>query len=222
MDPEFWQKRWDRDQIGFHLDQVNPYLMDYWSGLGLPDGARVMVPLCGKTLDLVWLARQGHAVLGVEKVEKAVKDFFAEQDLQPEVDTLGRFARYRAAGIELLCGDIFDLRPEDVAGCQGLYDRAALIALPEDLRGRYVEHLATILPTRLDGLLITLDYDPGTLQGPPFAVGDDEVRARFAAPFTVELLASPDVLADNWKFLERGVKRLDERVYRLKRQAAPA
>lgn len=217
MDPEFWQKRWTRNQIGFHLTDVNPYLIEFWPGLGVPREAQVLVPLCGKTLDLVWLARQGHAVLGVEKVEKAVLDFFAEQGWQPEVVVEARFTRYRAENIELLCGDIFDLRPEDVARCRGLYDRAALIALPDDVRGRYAEHLAAILPSRLDGLLVTLEYEPGSMEGPPFSVSDAEARQRFPAPFELEVLASPDVLADNWKFLERGARRLEERVYRLRR-----
>ncbi|WP_263141078.1 thiopurine S-methyltransferase [Pseudomonas sp. RIT-PI-AD] len=217
MDPAFWQRRWTRNEIGFHLNEVNPYLIRHWPSLGLASGSRVLVPLCGKTLDMAWLAHQGHRVLGVELMEKAVQDFFAEQGLQAEMQAQGAFVRYRAAGLELWCGDFFSLTAEDVADCSGLYDRAALIALPADMRARYRTHLAAILPTPLKGLLITLDYEQDGMAGPPFAVSDAEVREGYAPAFGVELLESPDVLAENWKFLKRGLDRLEERIYRIDR-----
>jgi len=214
MDPAFWHKRWSTNQIGFHLPEVNPYLQRFWSQLGLEQGSRVLVPLCGKTLDLLWLAHQGHSVLGVELSEKAITDFFQEHQLEPSVSEEGVFKVFRAGGIELLCGDFFALRPGDVADCTALYDRAALIALPAPMRERYAAHLQHILPD-CAGLLITLDYDQAQMPGPPFAVGDGEVQRLLGSSWRLEVLQEEDVLGESWKFLQAGVTRLDERVYRI-------
>lgn len=217
MQADFWQARWQRNEIGFHLSEVNPYLLRHWPTLGVSADSRVLVPLCGKSLDLAWLAGQGHAVLGVELAEKAVEDFFAEQELKPEIQSHGAFKVYRAGALELWCGDFFALTAEDVAGCAALYDRAALIALPPEMRQRYVAHLTGIFPAGSAGLLVTLDYEQGQMQGPPFSVPDDEVRRLLGADWQLEPLECHDVLGENWRFLQRGLTRLEERVYRLQR-----
>lgn len=218
MHADFWLERWAQNQIGFHLDQVNPYLQRHWPALQLPAGARVLVPLCGKSLDLAWLAAQGLRVLGVELAERAVEDFFAEQGLRAEVLEHGAFKIYRAGTLELWCGDFFALTAADVADCAALYDRAALIALPPALRERYAAQLTAILPSGCDGLLITLDYQQSQMNGPPFAVSDAEVQQRFASDWQLETLERLDVLKGNWKFLKQGLQRLDETVYRLRKR----
>jgi thiopurine S-methyltransferase len=218
MHAEFWQARWARSEIGFHLSEVNPYLQRYWPDLALAQGTQVLVPLCGKSLDMLWLAGQGYRVCGVELAQKAVEDFFAEHQLQPVITEEGDFRVYRCEGLEIYCGDFFALTPQHVAKCQGLYDRAALIALPPEMRGRYVAHLAAILPSDCQGLLVTLDYEQAQMDGPPFAVADSEVQQRLSAVWQVETLQCSDVLGQNWRFLQRGLQRLDERVYRLRKQ----
>lgn len=220
MQPEFWHKRWASNQIGFHLTEVNPYLQRFWPGLERAAGSQVLVPLCGKSLDLAWLAGQGLQVLGVELSEKAVEDFFHEHKLEPQISQRGPFKVYSAESIELWCGDFFALTAEDVEGCTGLYDRAALIALPLEMRERYVQHLAHILPDACEGLLITLDYNQSEIDGPPFSVPDAEVQRLLAADWQLEILEACDVLAASAKFVQAGATRLDERVYRLRRRAA--
>ncbi|SFW59455.1 MULTISPECIES: thiopurine S-methyltransferase [Pseudomonas] len=214
MEPEFWHKRWSSNQIGFHLPEVNPYLQHFWPQLGLERGSRVLVPLCGKSLDLLWLAHQGYSVLGVELSEKATIDFFLEHQLEPSVSEEGVFKVFRAADIEIRCGDFFALDREDVADCTALYDRAALIALPAPMRERYAAHLQRILPNGV-GLLITLDYNQDEMPGPPFSVGNDEVQRLLGDVWRLEVLQEQDVLGESWKFLQAGVTRLDERVYRI-------
>jgi len=218
MQPEFWHKKWESNQIGFHQPAVNPYLQRHWSDLAIPAQSRVLVPLCGKSLDLLWLAGQGYRVLGVELSEKAVEDFFREQQLQPQISEEGGFKVYRAGAIELRCGDFFALSASDVADCTALYDRAALIALPVPMRERYAAHLLSILPTGLRGLLITLDYDQAQMPGPPFAVTDAEVQQLFGSDWAVQALEEQDVLSESGKFLQAGVTRLEERVYCLTAQ----
>lgn len=217
MDEHFWQARWARDEIGFHQAEANPYLQRYWPQLALPAGSRVLVPLCGKSLDMLWLAGQGHRVLGIELAEKAVQDFFAEHGLQPTVGTQADFRTYRTQGIEIWCGDFFALRAEDVADCQALYDRAALIALPAAMRRDYLDTLNRLFGADCRGLLVTLDYDQMKMDGPPFAVADAEVLAGLAE-WSPLLLQDEDVLGSNWRFLQRGLDALRERVYRLQRR----
>jgi thiopurine S-methyltransferase len=216
VDEQFWQRRWTRNEIGFHLKEVNPYLRRYWPSLSLAHGARVLVPLCGKSLDMTWLVDHGFAVLGVELSERAVEDFFAEHGLIPDVRVQGSFKAYRSGSLEILCGDFFALSPSEVSDCQAIYDRAALIALPEAMRQRYVEHMLSILPSGCTGLLITLDYQQEQMAGPPFAVDEDEVLRSLGSRWKVELLERADVLDEsNWKFLQRGLTRLEECCYQL-------
>lgn len=214
MEPAFWHRKWADNQIGFHQAQANPYLQRYWPGLGLAAGSRVLVPLCGKSLDLAWLAGQGYRVRGIELSRRAVEDFFQEQGLQVQVRQQGAFEVWCSGEVELWCGDFFALRAEDVADCVGLYDRAALIALPLQMRERYMGLLSRMLPGG-SGLLVTLDYEQKLLEGPPFSVADEEVRRGFAG-WQVEEVEARDVIGESPKFLQAGVKRLVERVYRVR------
>lgn len=218
MDQQFWQSRWAQNQIGFHQSEVNPYLKRYWPSLGVAQGCQVLVPLCGKTLDLVWLAGQGYKVLGVELAERAVEDFFAEQGLTPEVSQAGALRRYSAGSIEILLGDFFAVTAAHVADCRALYDRAAIIALPPSMRDEYVAHLERILPRPCDGLMVTLDYEQARLEGPPFSVPEVEVRRHLEAGWEVVMLERNDVLEQNWKFASRGLDSLHEPAFRLRRK----
>nr|WP_315412368.1 thiopurine S-methyltransferase [uncultured Pseudomonas sp.] len=215
MEPKFWQERWARNQIGFHLPEVNPYLQRHWPQLALAQGVQVLVPLCGKSLDLMWLASHGLRVLGVELSEQAVKAFFSEQNLVPRITRRGVFSVYQADLIEVWCGDFFALDAEAVADCTALYDRAALIALPPLMRAQYAEHLHQLLRPGCQGLLITLDYDQTQKAGPPFAVTDDEVKVLFGSQWSLGVLEEQDILGESWKFVQDGVTQLDERVYQM-------
>ena len=216
MEPTFWHKRWADNQIGFHQGQVNSYLQAHWPSLGLEPGSRVLVPLCGKSLDLVWLAGQGYRVLGVELSRRAVEDFFREHGLEAEVQQRGDFEVWRSGDVELWCGDFFALRAQDIGDCVGLYDRAALIALPAQMRAMYMQALTALLPANCRGLVVTLDYDQSLLPGPPFSVGDAEVRQGFAG-WQLHELEAVEVIQESPKFVQAGVSSLLERVYRLGR-----
>ncbi len=217
MQPDFWLRRWQNNQIGFHAATANPYLQQYWPQLNVAAGAQVLVPLCGKSLDLMWLAGQGLRVLGVELIEQAVQDFFSEQQLQPQVREQGAFRIYQAGNVELWCGDIFALTADDVRDCTALYDRAALIAFPPAMRETYARHLTRIVPSGCQGLLVSLDYEQSQMDGPPFSVPDEDVQ-NLLGDWQPQLLHIENGLQaeENWKFLQRGLSRMDERVYRLR------
>lgn len=188
MKHEFWLACWQQPLPGFHLDAVHPLLQACWSRVYLPAQHRqILVPLCGKSIDMMFL-RQQLPVIGVELAERACHDFFQEQQLPVSYCKTDDFALYETDRLKLYQGDFFKLTPTQVEQCQLVYDRAALIALPSDMRQRYVEHLRRILPSKSTVLLISLEYPPTEKQGPPFSVVDDEIRHLYSGA-QVDLLA---------------------------------
>lgn len=183
---EFWHERWEQDQIGFHQQAINGYLTTHWSELGLEAGAPVFVPLCGKSLDMLWLREQGHPVFGIELSRKAVEAFFHENEIEPSVNETERFVEYSSEQLTLFAGDYFKLTRADLGQIQAVYDRAALIALPPAMRADYVRHMATLLQPGAHILLVTMCYPEGALEGPPFSVAGEEVRALYGSWFAIE------------------------------------
>jgi len=215
MDTDFWLQRWQEGQIGFHRHDVMPLLQKHWPSLQLPEGSRVLVPLCGKSLDMHWLAAQGHRVLGVELSPLAVTQFFEEAGLDP-VRTTSRYGEHVSAGpIEIIVGDAFGLDASLLADVAGVYDRAALIALPPAMRLRYRDTVYAALPAGCQGLLITLEYPQDEKAGPPFSVAQTEVDALFTAPWRHRLLERRDILDQEPRFREEGLSALETAVYRL-------
>ena len=188
MDPAFWKSRWAEGRIGFHEGKPNSYLERHHDKLA--NYPRVLVPMCGKAEDLAFLAAHGHEVVGVEIVEDAVKAFFAEHGLVPAVVENAAFAEYRAPQITIYVGDVFRARRDIVGEIDAIWDRAALVALPDDMRRRYVDHLRALAPQRV--LCVTFEYEQSRMPGPPFSVEEGELRALYDN-CTVELLSEgPD------------------------------
>ena len=184
MEPEFWIGKWRDNQIAFHEGAPNRFLARYVARLG--EAKRVLVPLCGKAEDLAFLAGHGHQVLGIELVEDAVRAFFAEHGVTPTV--AGNV--YSHGAITLIASDFFAVSPAIAGPLDALYDRAAYVALPPDLRARYVAHVKSLVPAGSPGLLISYEYPPDRMTGPPFSIPDSEVHGHYAAEF---LEQGPDV-----------------------------
>ena len=199
MNSEFWQQRWQEGRIGFHKSDVNPELIKYFSNLAVPIGSRVLVPLCGKSVDMVWLACAGYDVVGIELVESAVQAFFAEQNITPTITELTSAAdkstlkRYQGqlAGqtITLWAADIFALSTIDIGDIDAVYDRAALIALPANMRADYSRHIVK-LSNNAPQLLITLNYDQSKKDGPPFSINHEQLHQYYNADYKIVELAS--------------------------------
>ena len=200
MDQDFWLSRWRENRIGFHKSAVNPLLERFWPRVAAFPG-RTLVPLCGKSVDLVWLAERGHNVVGLDLSDIAAKSFTAEQGS-------------RAAGVTFLVGDFFDFTSEKIGRFDFVYDRAALIALPEPLRPRYASHLQSLLEPNAHVLLISLEYDPQQMAGPPHSVRESEVRKLFDGR-TIDKLHEHDCIEEDAQFKERGLTWMKEVVYHL-------
>lgn len=214
MEIPFWQTRWARDEIGFHLPRPHPKLLSLWPALVPDPHCPVFVPLCGKSLDLVWFQQRGHTVIGVEATERAVRAFFAEQQKTPEVSEVGDFLIFQQDHLRIFCGDFFALAPQQLADCTAIYDRAALIALPPELRRRYARQLQTLMP-QAQSLLLTLLYPQAEMTGPPFSVDNAELAELFPAA-QVECLLDHDILAYEPRFAAKGVSRLHEQAWSLR------
>ncbi len=218
MEPSFWHDKWASQQIGFHLGEVNPLLSKYWPTLELTKEHQVFVPLCGKSVDLCYLAEQGHEVIGCELNQSAVEQFFSDNQLDVTVTEVGEHQCYQTEQVTLYQGDIFSLSAAPFENVSAFYDRAALIALPEEMRRQYAQQLANLIPTKSVGLLITIDYPQQTLSGPPFAVSYDWVMEYLGNHFDVTRLGSEDILHESPRFIKNGVPWLTESVYRLQRK----
>ncbi len=189
MEPDFWHQRWHNNQIGFHESAVNPSLVTHLPSLELAGGSRVFVPLCGKTLDIGWLLSQGYSVVGAELSQLAVEQLFTDLGIEPGITEAGRLSRYHARGIDIFVGDIFDLTPKMVGQVDAVYDRAALVALPEPMRKQYTAHLSAISRVAPQ-LLITFEYDQQLMNGPPFSVPNNEVHSHYDDHYRVVSLSS--------------------------------
>jgi len=219
MDADFWLQRWQEGRTGFHRNEVMPLLQKHWPALQVPVGTRVLVPLCGKTLDMPWLASQGLRVRGVELAPLAIGQFIAEQKLNPQSRAAPYGTHYIAADIEIIEADVFAIDKALIAECGAIYDRAALIALPPPLRERYAREIYAALPAGCRGLLITLEYPQAEMEGPPFSVQEREVHRLFGEHWDIDLLERRDILADQPGFSEQGVTALSTAVYALERRA---
>ncbi len=190
MHPDYWKARWQEGRIGFHEGRPNRFLEEHVAQLG--DARRVLVPLCGKAEDMAWLATHGHAVVGVDVAEPALRAFFDEHHLAYDESQHGEHLLLSSGPYALLAGDFFSIDQSVVGAVDAFYDRAALVALPSELRPEYVRTLRAVLPAGARGLIVTFEYPEAQMAGPPFSVREAEVRELYGAAH-VELLSEAPV-----------------------------
>jgi thiopurine S-methyltransferase len=217
LQPEFWHERWRIGQIGFHQSAVDRLLKRYWPVLGLADNCRVFVPLCGKSLDLLWLRERGHSVAGVELSAVALESFCMEQGVPTRRRILDQFDVYEAAQIQLYRGDFFQLTPELLGGFSAIYDRASLISWTPELRSAYVAHVAALSKPGALTLLIVMEYPQAQMPGPPFSVSAEDIDRLYSESHAIQPLSRQDILANEPRLRSRGVTELHEVCYRLTR-----
>ena len=192
MDTDFWHQKWANNEIGFHKDQVNPLLTLHINHLSLQTGDRILLPLCGKTLDIAWLLSQGFEVIGIELSQLAIDQLFETLDITPQITQHGNVYHYQAPNINVFVGDIFEISKEQIGPVNAVYDRAALVALPLEMRLKYTSHLR-YLSDDAQQLLITFEYNQSLLNGPPFSVTNEEVATHYQEHYLMSLLLSQDV-----------------------------
>ncbi len=192
MDPNFWHQRWKNKETGWHESKPNALLVQHFSRLSVPKGRRIFMPLCGKSLDIGWLLSNGYRVAGAELSQLAIEQLFMELGEQPEISTMGDVQQWSGKHLDIYVGDIFALTRTMLGPVDAVYDRAALVALPEDIRPRYAAHLMEITG-KAPQLLICYQYDQRVMDGPPFSVSNEEVTQHYGETFDAQLIASVDV-----------------------------
>ena len=197
MDAEFWHQRWRENQLGFHQPRVNALLEAQFGRLNLAPGARIFLPLCGKTRDIGWLLDRGHPVVGSELSRIAVEQLFADLGREPTISAHGPLTLFSAGSeesprLDVFVGDFFDLSADLLGPIDASYDRAALVALPEESRTHYARHLIAITRAAPQ-FLICFDYDPSVMEGPPFSVIESEVRQLYGDDYAIAPAAERDV-----------------------------
>jgi thiopurine S-methyltransferase len=217
LHPHFWHNRWRLGQTGFHQTVVDRHLQQHWPHLKFPADGRIFVPLCGKTLDLLWLRDQHHSVAGVELSEVALESLCLEQAIAARRRILDDFDVYEAGTLQLYRGDFFALSPERLGRVAAVYDRAALISWTPELRAAYVAHMLSLTSPGTQTLLITLEYPQAEMAGPPFSVDAAAVSRLYAPSHTIQCLSRQDVLAKDARLRSRGLTQLHEVCYRLTR-----
>lgn len=203
MKAEFWHELWESEQTGFHEGQVNRMLLKYGELLNLRENSRVLLPLCGKTHDIFYFLGKGHHVIGVELYEPAIKALFEALKVKPNISREGAFTLYRATNLTIYVGDFFTITKAELENIDAIYDRAALVALPEAMRRKYSEHLNAIT-NAASQLLICFEYEQSQMEGPPFSVSADMVTSYYGNSHKIELQARQLIMG--------GLKGLDEAV----------
>lgn len=217
MKGDYWISRWEKNEIGFHMGMPHPALMKCWSTLKVKPSGTVLVPLCGKTLDLLWLAEQGYNVIGVEISQLAVEAFFDENKLTYEIFSQGALTGYRHQNITIFCGDFFNVSRAALPSIDAVYDRAALIALPEDLRIRYAKHLTELMSLHSQ-MLVILVQTPDNVEGPPFPIFLDELHRLYPKEnFQITECASIPVPEIMEHLVSKGYQTMTEATYHVER-----
>ena len=216
MKKEFWAARWSEGLIGFNQAEANDYLKKHWPALGLDSSARVLVPLCGKSVDLLWLRAQGHAVVGVEFVDQAIHDFFNDHKIPFEPTALGWRATDHGPPLTLVRHDFLTLQPQQIGAFDAFYDRASVVALPPEMQAGFGRALGTMLKPHSQSLLLSFEYPPAQRQGPPFATDYEQLKEILGINFEIEPIERHDLDSDE---VERfGVEWCAVAVYRLGRR----
>ena len=210
-----WLNRWQNNNIGFHLEQINPNLVEFWPALSAQPGEHVFVPLCGKSLDMLWLQQQKLQVSGAELSPLAVESFFEENNLPVQTEQRGHHKRCYTNKLEIFLGDFFAL-PSGIIDARHIYDRASLIAIPPGLQPEYIEQLINIAPNVEKMLLSTLAYDTLKMQGPPFSTSRERVQQLFEPYFHIELLVEKELIPSE-RFRKRGLDIMTDYVFKLER-----
>jgi thiopurine S-methyltransferase len=211
---QFWRTLWDEGRLPFHKEEVNEDLVCFFPQLNMATNSRVLVPLCGKSMDMIWLVQQGYKVIGIELVEKAVHEFAAEHAIDFEKECLGKITRYFTDSLEILVADIFTMNKALIAPVDAIYDRGALVALPGKLRPNYANICRDWLKPNASILLKTLEYDQSLMEGPPYSVSAEEVEQLYTGAAHISLLKNQErdpLITDH--LFERGAQSVRDFVW---------
>ena len=212
-----WLHFWENNETNWHSDTITQELVEYFELFELEPGDKVFVPLCGKSLDMIYIVNQGFSVVGVEISEFGIRQFFKENDLKYTFTKVDDFYLYSSENLEIYCGDFFSLTSKHLNNVKAVLDRKSLIALEPDLRQKYVKHLNDIISLGVRILLVTLHYPQHQMSAPPFSVDKSEVESLFSMTFETRELKSFNDLENESKLVRAGVDYINNAAYCLRK-----
>jgi thiopurine S-methyltransferase len=188
-----WIKRWQNKEIGFNQSEVNPFMVEHFASLGLEESSRVLVPLCGKSIDMLWLLSKGYKVVGIELSEEAIIAFFDEVGKTPILSTVGELICYSSDNIDIYVGDFFKITAQILGKIDAIYDRASLVALTTQMRIAYAKHLGKIT-NYAPQLLLCFEYNQALMNRSPYSVDEEEVKAHYDKHYTLKILCKEEIM----------------------------
>ena len=216
MQKEFWLERWQQNQTGFHRTTYNSNLLKFFPLLNQKAPAHIFVPLCGKSLDMLWLRDAGYHVTGVEVSQLAVNAFFAENNIEHQISKNNQFTKYASKNLEVWLGDFFALEQNHLPKIDAVYDRAAAVAMPADMRGHYFTRLKALLNNHTQILLVAMEYEHDEPFGPPFSVTAENICEHFGASYQIDELNSRIIEDIPANFAKKQIT-ITEKAYRISR-----
>lgn len=202
------------------MDVVYPPLRKLWPQLSLKSQTRVLVPLCGRSHDMKWLAQQNCQVIGVEVSQKALQKFMNQCGDKFSTNSSHGFMIYKSASIELWQGDFMKIPESKIKPVDAVYDKAAIVALPKNMRTEYADKLLELCDEHTQILLQTFEYKQDEMNGPPFSVDEEEINRLFGHRFGITLLHKRSLFDELSKFQRRGLSsNLVEKVFHLEQLA---
>ncbi|MGA0556913.1 thiopurine S-methyltransferase [Larkinella sp. VNQ87] len=186
MEKQAWAESWEASNNRFHRQDVHPYVLKHLTPFALMEKS-ILVPLCGRSLDLVYFSQFAERVVGVEQAESVILQFFAENQLAYE--KVGE--RYISNNLTIFCKDLFALTPEEVGEINLVYDRASLAALPLPLRVGYLQKMEELTSPGTQYFLTTLEYAP-EMDSAPYSIAPEEVYGYFPN-YLIDHVESPAV-----------------------------
>ena len=223
MEISYWESRWRNNRTGFHVNGVFPTIVDVWDDhFSDVDLSTVLVPLCGKSHDMLWLKhKEAQKIIGIEAIAQACEEFFEEQDEENVISVEKKpFTLYEKGIFQLWQGDFFKMRKKLIPNPTFVFDRAALVALPPDMRIKYVQKIdeLTAGSDSCVKFLHTFEYNQSKMSGPPFAVSEDEVFQLYDKNWHIHQILNRPIIDRLEKYKHRGLKEMAEVVYRLERR----
>jgi len=193
---EWSDKFWNVDNIPWHNTEPNAALVKHWyRATGGRKEMRVLFPLCGASVDLAWLYRQGHTVVGVEGTWKAVEKLFSDANLEYDVLNLdSNTSRFMSTDSRLtvFVADMFSVTSKLVGTFDAVFDRGALEALNEEDRNLYLSIMRSCLRDEFTYLLSGFEYDSSLKEGPPRPLPPKTVNSLFQEFGSVSVLADEE------------------------------
>lgn len=215
MEHAFWHDKWSRKEIGFHLSEAHPWLVRYVEDFPLSSDDVVFVPLCGKTLDIGFFLSQNVKVIANELSETAVAELFDDLDLTPAIESWGEGGKvYRSDNLIVYVGDFFQLSESELVDVTVVYDRAAIVALPLEMRGSYGKKISEVCG-QAKQIVMTLEYDQSVMSGPPFSVTRDEINSHYSHAYNIKEVIRKNIIEQEPRFKQKGLSAFYQALYEL-------